>query len=211
MRTPARAARYDGAEHRLRVLEAALAAFAERGYEATGTRTIAAAAGIEQGHLAYYFPSKQALWEQVIEAFARAPYLYLKEHIPDEIGAEPAETAKQILPGFLRVFARNGRLTRLMLQEFSVTSDRQAWLTEQFARPVWRLLEPLFVQLRAKGFLGGATPEVAYFSLLGAALVTFGNRDLVTRLTDEAGETEEWIDNAVSHMIIPILAPAVAA
>jgi AcrR family transcriptional regulator len=63
--------RYDGADNRRAVLDAALTVFADLGFEAASTRAIAAAAGLEQGHLAYYFPSKAALWQQVVEAFAR--------------------------------------------------------------------------------------------------------------------------------------------
>jgi hypothetical protein len=56
--------RYDGADNRRAVLDAAPTVFADLGFEAASTRAIAAAAGLEQGHLAYYFPSKAALWHR---------------------------------------------------------------------------------------------------------------------------------------------------
>ena len=44
-----------------RILSAALAAFAARGFDGATTREIAADAGVPQGLLAYHFESKQAL------------------------------------------------------------------------------------------------------------------------------------------------------
>lgn len=200
--------RYDGAEKRRQLLMAALELFSRIGYDAASTRAIAAAAGIEQGHLAYYFPSKMALWRQVIETFAREPERRLRERLPlcEELSA--VEAAQCVLPGFLRTFAENPCLTRLMLQEFSVTSERQAWLVEHFAQPVWTLLSPLLARLRAEGALGGADPEIAYFSMIGSALITFGNTGLVQQLSGATPDSADWREAAIRHMIRPVLARA---
>lgn len=57
--TPAR--RYDPAETRQRVVEAAYQLFATRGYAATGTADIARAADVSEGSIFYHFGSKRAL------------------------------------------------------------------------------------------------------------------------------------------------------
>ena len=200
--------RYDGADNRRAVLDAALTVFADLGFEAASTRAIAAAAGPEQGHLAYYFPSKAALWQQVVEAFAREGEDMLRAALEGDDLSRPEQTAARVLPGLLRVFARNPRLTRLMLQEFSVHSPRHQWVVDTFGAPVWRLLEPLFAALRAHGRLSGAPPAVAYFNLVGAALITFGNRDLILRLAGcDTGE-EATVDAAIAYILGPVLAPA---
>jgi TetR/AcrR family transcriptional regulator len=200
-----RAPKYDGVENRRLVLDAALTVFSEVGYAGASTRAIAAAAGIEQGHLAYYFPNKMALWRQVIETFASKAEACLREEIARCESAGAVETAKAVLPEFLLTFARNPRITRLMLQEFSVTSERSDWLTEYFAKPVWVLLMPLFEQLRAEGRLGGVVPEIAYFNLIGAALITFGNADLIIRLAGSGLASPERIDQAIGHMLGSVL------
>lgn len=201
-------ARYDGQENRRLVLDAALRVFSDLGFEGASTRAIAAAAGIEQGHLAYYFPSKMALWQQVIETFARQGEAYLRAHLTPDALANPVATAHKVLPDFLRTFASNPRLTRLMLQEFSVLSARHEWVVANFGQPVWRLLEPLFDGLQAQRRLAGAEPVMAYFTLIGAALITFGNPELIARLAGvEANETQ-WVDKAIDHMLVPIFASA---
>jgi TetR/AcrR family transcriptional regulator len=203
-----RPARYDGAENRRRVLEVALDVFSELGYEGAGTRAIAAAAGIEQGHLAYYFPNKMALWRQVIETFAREAETCLREQLALCSEVEAWRTAQAVLPEFLRGFSRNPRITRLMLQECSVTSDRSGWLIENFVRPVWTLLMPLFTRLRAEGRLGGSAPEIAYFSMIGSALITFGNAVLNVQLAGIDPRSPAWIEEAIGHMLGPVLARA---
>jgi len=198
-------ARYDGQENRRLVLEAALNIFSDLGFAGASTRMIAAASGIEQGHLAYYFPSKLALWQQVIEAFARDGDAYLAEHLTEQSLADPVQAARTILPGYLRSFAANPRLTRLMLQEFSVLSPRHEWVVEHIGKPVWQRLSPMFHALAERGCLGGAKPEMAYFSLIGAGLITFGNPELVQALTGANTHDEAWIDQAIAHMLRPIL------
>ncbi len=56
-----RSRRYDPAETRLRVLEAAYALFSSRGYGGTGTADIAAMADVSEGSIFYHFGSKRAL------------------------------------------------------------------------------------------------------------------------------------------------------
>jgi AcrR family transcriptional regulator len=53
--------RYDPAETRLRVLEAAYFLFGSRGYSNTGTADIAAQADVSEGSIFYHFGSKRAL------------------------------------------------------------------------------------------------------------------------------------------------------
>ena len=201
-----RPARYDGAQNRLRVLEAALDVFSQVGYAGASTRAIAASAGIEQGHLAYYFPNKMALWQQVVETFAQQTEQQLRDHMALCGAADAFTIAQSALPVLLRGLAQNPRLTRLMLQEFSVSSDRSAWLADNFARPIWHLLMPLFQRLRADGYLGGSAPEIAYFSLIGSALITFGNTTLVAQFSGCDPNASIWVEEAIRHMLAPVFA-----
>jgi len=57
-----RASRSDGAEARSRLLHAALALFAEKGFAKTSTREIAAAAGTNIASISYYFGDKGGLY-----------------------------------------------------------------------------------------------------------------------------------------------------
>lgn len=118
----------------------------------------------------------------VIETLARDGETFLREHLTPEVLADSIATTQAVLPPFLRTFATQPRLTRLMLQEFSVISPRHGWVVANFGLSVWHLLDPLFAGLAKHGRLAGARPKIAYSSLIGVALITFGNPDLVMRL-----------------------------
>jgi len=205
---PRAKARYDGQENRCLILEAALTVFSDMGFAGASTRAIAAVAGIEQGHLAYYFPSKLALWQQVIEAFAREGEAYLTAHLTPQVMADPVAAARDVLPGYLRTFATNPRLTRMMLQEFSVLSGRHEWVVRHIGQPVWERLRPLFEALAKAGLLAAAPPAVAYFSMIGSALIGFGNPELARALADIDTQDASWINQSIAHIIKPLLTPA---
>ena len=63
-----------GEQTRTRILEAALALFMERGFEATTMRAVAAAAGVALGNAYYYFESK----EELVQAFYERSH---REHL----------------------------------------------------------------------------------------------------------------------------------
>ena len=60
-----RARRYDPAETRQRVLEAANTLFSQNGFARTGTADIARAADVSEGSIFYHFGSKRALLEEL--------------------------------------------------------------------------------------------------------------------------------------------------
>lgn len=61
----AKALRSDGVEARNRLLDAALALFAEKGFAKTSTREIAQAAQVNIASISYYFGDKQGLYKAV--------------------------------------------------------------------------------------------------------------------------------------------------
>ncbi len=165
-----------GVARRRAILDAALTVFADHGFDGASTRAIAAAAGVEQGHLAYYFETKELLWREVIRTYSAGIDELLAVGLRGVDLRRSAVLARTLLPRFLSQFAANSRLTRLMLQEFSVASPRHDWVVGEVGRPIWKRLEPLFKALHAQGVTAGAKPAFSYYMMVGAALVFFGSR-----------------------------------
>ena len=63
--TPAKPLRSDGVEARNRLLDAALALFAEKGFAKTSTREIALAAQVNIASISYYFGDKEGLYKAI--------------------------------------------------------------------------------------------------------------------------------------------------
>jgi len=63
---PARRSRLPTAERREQIVSAAMACFAERGFEGTTTRMLARAAGVSEGLIFRHFPTKRSLYRAII-------------------------------------------------------------------------------------------------------------------------------------------------
>jgi TetR/AcrR family transcriptional regulator len=161
--------------NRTAILNAALLVFADKGYEGATTREIAAKAKLELGHLSKYFQSKELLWLEVMRDSASKIQQLLDASALHGSRAQKSRQAREFLPGFLRFFADNYLLTRVMLQEFSVASPRHDWVVKNVGKPIWNRLEPLFEQMKSAKASADYEPIFGYFSLIGAALLFFGS------------------------------------
>ena len=107
--TRARPQRSDGEQSRERLLNAALALFADQGFAKTSTREIAEAAGVNVAAISYYFGDKAGLYRAVFSEPMGDP--------ADDIArfADPAMTLADALRGYFAGFVeplRQGDLAR---------------------------------------------------------------------------------------------------
>jgi TetR/AcrR family transcriptional regulator len=114
---------------RERVLDAALASFGTRGFEATSLDAVAAELGIRKQTILYYFPNKDALLSGVIDASA------------DELIVELERTLGRAGEGW-------GRIEAVVRKVFRLAARRPALLG--LLREVSRLGPPASVQLVAR-------------------------------------------------------------
>lgn len=106
---------------RERIVAAAFALFAERGYHAVPVRDIAAAAGIKDASLYNHFPSKQAIFDAIVnEALERTRRFFGERRIMFDVGDDAsfyedmgAERLRaMVLPSF-RYFFEDPYMVRL--------------------------------------------------------------------------------------------------
>jgi AcrR family transcriptional regulator len=114
-RSPGPRQRRGGERTAERILDAAEALFAERGYEGASQRDVAERAGLSAASLYNHFPSKDALYAAVLER-GLAPVLAALSG--PERGAEPpAERSRRIVADVMALLARHPNLPRLVLHE----------------------------------------------------------------------------------------------
>jgi AcrR family transcriptional regulator len=97
----------DSEEYRKQLLQQCFDLFAERGYAQVTTRQIAQELGISTGAMYHYFPSKQALFEQLVE----------------EISAQDVQ--------LLRSISRNGTLGQRLDRLGELLIQHEAYLIKQ--------------------------------------------------------------------------------
>jgi TetR/AcrR family transcriptional regulator len=138
----------DAALVRPAILDAATVVFSELGFQGATTRAIAVKAGLEQGHLSYYFSSKEGLWIEVMNSLLAT---FEEDLIARNVGPMPVGEALREIASFLLC---HHTFSRLILQLFSYKSPRQSWLREQ----LWPILERC-AHTGFKGISGGATAD----------------------------------------------------
>lgn len=174
---------------RQRVLDAALASFSARGYEATSLDALAASLGVRKQTILYYFPNKEALLDAVLERTV-------------------GELAEAIERGLAKPYGPWARVEAVVTAVFRLTGRRPELLG--LIREVTRLGEPFVSRLvtatgtlmaRATMFLereaegGSMRPHDARAVLLQAysALIGAGTEAEVLRNLGVAPSPRRWM------------------
>jgi len=191
-------------ETRSRIVEAAITAFAERGFHGASTREIATRASVNQGLITHHFGTKDALWREAMTRTFRGLEHALQERFSREVYDDPRERAREVTREFVRYAARHPALFRLMVDEGKVADDRLTWLVETFLRPAY---ESFVAVGDIVGFGEDSTLAAHYFYLLaGAASLMFVVGPECKRLTgvdpDDPATVERHAD-LVARMLVP--------
>jgi len=100
---------------RLQLIDTALDVFAAKGLEAATVKDLSEAAGVAQGLLYHYFPSKEALLEAVLERHYFLPEI--RRMLSADRHRPAAEVLLEVARGFARVMDENRSVMQLMLRE----------------------------------------------------------------------------------------------
>jgi AcrR family transcriptional regulator len=112
----ARVSRREHAEaRRLQLIDTALDVFAAKGLEAATVKDLSDAAGVAQGLLYHYFPSKEALLEAVLERHYFLPEI--RRILSADRHRPAAEVLLEVARGFARMLDENRSVMQLMLRE----------------------------------------------------------------------------------------------
>ena len=116
------------------ILEAALEAFAQRGYDGVSVRELNRQIGVSHNLVHHYFGSKDALWRAAIDyGLNRVNEAWRLEDLgPD---ADPVEKMKIGLRRFLEVTARSPSVQRIMEYEAAIGGPRLDYIAERYILP----------------------------------------------------------------------------
>ena len=154
-------------ERRASLLRGALAEFNEKGFHGASTRSIARAAGISSGLLFHYFPSKEAVYEELV-AIGCAEV----EADVDTAVADPLGFLWGMAGRVLELLRRSPESSRMFT--FMARAERQPGVTarvdELMARhDVMRVLVPCLEVGQQSGLIRAGDPRalaLAYWSAL---------------------------------------------
>jgi AcrR family transcriptional regulator len=176
-----------------RILEAALKLFSQKGFLGATTRQIAREAAVAEVTLFRHFPSKEALFEEVIRRYSVLPAL--KGVLPGLEHAEYEEALAEIARRFLRRLDERKDFIRIMLAERHLYPSHVKRIFRDFLGEMIRMMAGYFRLLQTRGVLRDFDPDVgakaflgslfAYVNFLGFFLGTSGKGRRADRFAEE--------------------------
>jgi len=119
------------AARREQILKTALGLFAEQGFDATSTRQIATEAGIAEGLIFHYFPTKASLLTAILEDRLEGRRAFRGELRPllEDAGGRPAaEVLQAVARGWLATLRRDEEIVVVLFTTAQTNPEvREAW------------------------------------------------------------------------------------
>ncbi|PWU50612.1 TetR family transcriptional regulator [Micromonospora globispora] len=153
---------------RARLLEAAVSAFAERGFHATTTRDIAAAAGLSPAALYVHHKSK----EELLYLISRSGHDQVLRLVQDAIASsdDPATALRRVVHDFVVFHARDHTSTRVVNYELAALRPEHLAEIRELRHRIDQAIRQLVEAGVAAGVFDAPDPKVAAAALLSLGI-----------------------------------------
>jgi TetR/AcrR family transcriptional regulator len=169
-------------ETRASILNAAIAEFAERGFEGASIRAIADRLGLQHPLITYHYRSKDILWRAAAEhAFAQIRAGW-DTSAPENSDLPPLVRLREEYATLYRYTVAFPEFHRFMRQESLTDNPRLKWVAETVLTPLLARLIPQIVAAQKQGLLPAFDPILFHYMMvsLTATLSGFGPEMQVT-------------------------------
>jgi TetR/AcrR family transcriptional regulator len=171
---------------RLAILNAAIAEFAEHGFEGASIRRIAKRIGLQHPLITYHYRSKDILWR----AAAEHTFTRIREEWDDRApllaAMSPLERLRREYRTVFEYTAAFPEFHRFMRQECLSHNPRLRWVAKTVLRPLIRRLLPQISAAQDEGLLPKVKPILFHYMMISltATLSGFGpEMELITDLS----------------------------
>src|ERR1700686_3902039 len=183
-------------ETRGAILDAAIAEFAERGFEGASIRAIADRLDLQHPLITYHYRSKDILWRAAAEhAFAQIKAGW-DLSAPENSDLPPLARLRQEYTTLFRYTVAFPEFHRFMRQEALTNNPRLKWVAETVLAPLLARLLPQIIEAQKGGLLPAADPILFHYMMvsLTAALSEFGPEMQLTsgRSSDDTKVVEAY-------------------
>jgi len=174
-----------------KIIEAALKLFSKKGYLGATTKEIAREAKVAEVTLFRYFPSKEALFEEVINTYSFFPKL--KAILSEIQDKNYIEALKIIAQNFLNLLESKKDLIKIMHSEMQRYPDQIKKIYENVIDSTVNLLSDYFKSLQKEGILRDFNTEIAARAFLGMFFSYFYVREIKECVSVQKSNIEEII------------------
>lgn len=184
------------------LLEAAIAEFAQRGFDGASTTSIAKRADAHQPQINYHFSNKSELWQAAVDQV----FSELDEVVAaTDLLGDPEAGFAVLIRGLVKFAAARPELHQIMVQEATAASDRLEWITNTHTRPRYEQLRTVWAALQQRGVAAPIDPKLIYYVVIGTTSLMYINRAEAQMLLGENPANEAIIDEHVAGIVAMLL------
>jgi AcrR family transcriptional regulator len=176
------------------LLDAALQAFAENGFDGTSLREVARDLGVSHNLIPQRFGSKERVWRAAVDRGFGALLVELLRVAEDPPG-DDLERLRATVVRFVEANASRPALLRIINQEATSPGPRLDYLFDNYIDPVRRMGADLLADLRDRGAIRTDSVSLFYFLMTHGA----GGPMALPALAERFGETVDPTDPAAIH------------
>ncbi|MEZ5376620.1 MAG: TetR/AcrR family transcriptional regulator [Acidimicrobiales bacterium] len=192
------------------IMQAALDAFAAKGFDSMSVRDLNETLGVSHNYLHRRFGSKLDLWRAVVDHWIGG--------VDDELhaiadratpGDDPLEVLHRVIVAFVTINCRQPALFRLVNTEASLPGERLDYLHDRYIGPSARGLAALVARLAPTGAFDSVAPTSLFFLLAHGATAPAAHGPLVAKLTGDELSSEAIDAHArwVADLVVDGLRP----
>jgi TetR/AcrR family transcriptional regulator len=169
--TSAPATRMAGSERRAQLIEVALTLFSEKGFDGVTTKQIAAAAGVTEAVIFRHFPTKQVLYQAVLESELGCQdfHQWLAQAHASMDRNDDTELFRAIALAVIESYRGDPRMERVMLFAALEGNAQALEHYRNFCLPLYELLRDYIVRRQREGALAGYEPGAVLSAITGMA------------------------------------------
>ncbi len=168
-----------------RILEAALAEFAERGFDGATTAAVARGSGVTQPLVHYYFGTKEGLWRAAMEHLGHRLTNVLSAAEEDAEGLTAVEAIRMYMRRLVYFCASNPEFSACIVQEIGRDSPRTQWVLERYFQPLAGQYDALIERGQRDGSIRSVNRTHGFFAFLGGIFVYFAGAAIGTGVFGE--------------------------
>jgi AcrR family transcriptional regulator len=179
-----------------KILEASMKLFSKKGFLGATTKEIAREAGIAEITLFRHFPSKENLFEEVLNSYSFLPVL--KGLLPEITEMHYEEALTVIAKKFLDTLESRKEMIQIMHSEAKRYPEKIHRIYHGFIEELIKTLASHFHELQEKGVVRDFDAETAARAFLGMFFSFFNARELHMFKKNKGSDADEIIPEFVS-------------
>ena len=183
------------------IVEAGLVEFANRGYDGTTVRAIAARADINTSLIAHHFGGKEELWKAVAEHIVHLSKERIRTRRKGLDGVDRRTLLRLLLRELILVSAEVPEMHRFMMHANLGDVSRLSWLVDRFLRPGEDEEVPIFAEAQTLGLIPEGDPILMRILFMNTASAIFTFAAQLKLLTGEDANDPEVIEQHIDRVL----------